>query len=124
MFRYHKQLEGFSLELETEYTKFQNTCENLLQDLVPPLHVQQMVNPRSVSDGQALWRSPKLRHTLNEQLRERTVNSFLKNVEAMEEIITELRRTFPTEPDGDDGSGLVRILSNLAHAFDSYNLKD
>lgn len=95
------QLKSFKLELDTEYTKFYNTCEKLLQELddISSTQVQSMLAPSNSNDGPTLWRSQCLEDALYRKLNDKTVISFLANVNAMHVALNELSEYFPVESD-------------------------
>lgn len=97
MFRYEKELKAFQLEILTEYTKFYNTCEQLLQDLAVSEDIKQLIKPESPAKGKEGWSSANVRQALARKLNKSTADVFLQNVEAMNEVIEELMRDFPSD---------------------------
>lgn len=95
MYRHEAVLKSFKFDLDTEYTKFLNTCEGLLQDLVSPDDLRQVLSPASREQGEALWTSLELQLALREHLRDRTVDTFVQNVQTMGQVLDELYQTFP-----------------------------
>ncbi|KAI5806084.1 hypothetical protein EDC01DRAFT_626183 [Geopyxis carbonaria] len=103
MFQHHTELRKFAVELKTEYTKFHNTCQNLLEDIVSPEESDELLNPKTPERGTELWSSNDLRKQLETKLRKRTVEAFLNSVFGLEEVLKELYQRFPTQ-DGKKGS--------------------
>lgn len=97
MFRYEKELKAFQLEILTEYTKFYNTCEQLLQDLVADGDIKRLIKPESPAQGKKEWGSSNVRQALVRKLNKSTADVFLQNVEAMNEVIEELMKDFPSD---------------------------
>lgn len=95
MYRHEAVLKSFKFDLDTEYTKFLNTCEGLLQDLVTPDDLRQLLSPPSEEQGESPWTSLELQFALREHLRDRTVTTFIQNVQTMSQVLDELHRTFP-----------------------------
>jgi hypothetical protein len=55
MYHYSQLLKEFSIEMDTEHVKFLNTCENILQDVVSPSELLELLKP-----GSERWNSPEL----------------------------------------------------------------
>src|SRR5690554_3986767 len=99
MYHHEAVLQSFKFDLDTEYTKFLNTCEGLLQDLVSPDDLRQLLSPASEEQGESLWASPEIQFALREHLRDRTVSTFIQNVQTMSQVLDELYRIFPVYHD-------------------------
>lgn len=99
MVHHQVQLKNFKLELDTEYTKFYNTCENLLQELddIDRTDVQSMLNPSNENNGSLLWSSQALEDALFRKLNDRSAYNFRENVNAMHSELCELSEYFPVE---------------------------
>lgn len=111
--RHHASLlKEFSIELDTEHAKFLNTCENLLQDVV-------MVSPAELSEllqqGSEKWRSPDLQSRLESRLRLHSAKQFVLSIEAMDEILRELKELFPIT--GDEGKVKIPTCCGGCYAF-------
>jgi hypothetical protein len=59
MCHYSQPLKDFSVEMNTEHVKFLNTCENVLQDVVSPSELLELLKP-----GSKRWSSPDLSEEL------------------------------------------------------------
>jgi hypothetical protein len=95
MYHYSQLLKEFQIEVDTEHVKFLNTCENILQDVVSPSVLVELLKP-----GSERWGSPDLRKELETQLRERSVKQFLLCVEGLNAVLEDLNRMFPKDANG------------------------
>lgn len=97
--RYKEELESVRRRLLVEQDIYINTCDALLEGLVPVNELDQYL----ADPGGELWRAPLLEERLKERLK-RSYGSYTLTIRDMNDTLHELKRKLRLNPD----SGKVR----------------
>lgn len=87
---YQKVLNKLVRELKLENTKFENTINSLLEDMVPQEDVTEIVES---PDGHR-WRDADFRHALEKRLRPGVVEPYLEAIQDLHHNLAKLKTSF------------------------------
>lgn len=97
MVHHGQEVASFRIDLNAECTLLQNTCEKLLENLVSRTIIDSLINPTTNESGKAAWSLHDVQQALGTLLNQRTVVSFLENIEQFNELIESLQVEYPEE---------------------------
>ncbi|KAI5785805.1 hypothetical protein EDC01DRAFT_189016 [Geopyxis carbonaria] len=99
---YDRVLKCFARELKMEKCKFENTCLSLLEDMVSPGEIQNLMD----NPGGDCWKQHHTMEALRRRLRPNTVPNYLEAIETLLEILQNMSKTFGFQfLDGTDNFG-------------------
>jgi hypothetical protein len=104
--KYKNELRSLLRNLNTEYDIFRNTCEELLEGIVPAQRMALLLD----NPGGNLWKDQAIEKKLKNRLQS-SYSGYLQTVNDMEDTVNEFKRRLKLGPDGK-----VRMPSpNLIH---------
>jgi len=95
---YKRELKSLIRVLDAEYARFLGTCEKILDGLVPPEQLKDLL----CQPGWALWRDAALNKKLKMRL-QRSYSPYLRSVEDMANAVNDLETKLELGEDGKVG---------------------
>jgi hypothetical protein len=104
-FKYKNELKSLLRTLDTESNIFQNSCEELLEGLVPASRMAALLK----EPGGELWKDASIERRLRNRLQS-SYSGYLQTVDDMELVMDEFKSRLKLSPDGKvrHGCGLPR----------------